>query len=136
MTQPWPIRRRWNADLKLGLGGLQDYLEAANEPGESGSDRRMPSETSDGSVKIKYPVERSEDGQWARTPLFELPNRVQQHEFLNELKKPNVPIGVDTNAYFLAPTSEKMKDRLRCHETNFRKAGSFSFSATVACDCR
>ena len=79
-----------------------------------------------GAVLIKEPRERPEDGgEWVKTPLFEQPDRVQQHEFLNELKRPHVPFGVALDAYLLAPEGQDpaMKDRLACHENNFKKAG-------------
>lgn len=119
----FPFVRKWNAELPLGTGGFPAYLKAVKQPGESGSDVRMPNETTDDAVKIKFPKEIPEDGSWWKSPLFEQTTRVPQHEFLQEQKNPHKPFGVDVNAYLMAPIDDKMRDRLRHHETNFRKAG-------------
>jgi len=88
---------------------------------------RMPNEVHDGTdaVKIREPEERPDDGEWVRTPLDPHPERVQPHEFTNELRHGRPPRGVDVTAYLLAPEGQdpEMQERLRCLETNFRKAG-------------
>mmetsp|Transcript_35183 Transcript_35183/g.45362 ORF Transcript_35183/g.45362 Transcript_35183/m.45362 type:complete len:537 (-) Transcript_35183:43-1653(-) len=121
--QPFPIRRRWNADIRLGIGGYDEYLKAVNQPGEAHDDLRMPNEMSDGSVKVKELEEIPDDANWWEAPLFPQPTRVQDHEFINEMRHPQTPFSVDMNAYMLAPINEEMKERLEHHENNFRKAG-------------
>eukprot|EP00614_Pseudopedinella_elastica_P010253 CAMPEP_0172595754 /NCGR_PEP_ID=MMETSP1068-20121228/15387_1 /TAXON_ID=35684 /ORGANISM="Pseudopedinella elastica, Strain CCMP716" /LENGTH=545 /DNA_ID=CAMNT_0013394425 /DNA_START=189 /DNA_END=1826 /DNA_ORIENTATION=- len=123
MMEPFPIRRRWNADIRLGMGGYEEYVAAAQQPGEASDDVRMPHEDEDGCVRITEPEDKPEEGVWSRTPLYEELQRVQTHEFENELKHPHTPFGVDLSAYLLAPTTEAFKERLRHHETLFRKAG-------------
>jgi hypothetical protein len=121
--KPYPLSRRWNASIILGIGGYDEYVKAVKQPGEADEDSRMPHEMSDGSVKIKELVPIPDDGEWWRPSLFPLPNRVQDHEFQNEMRNPKTPFAVDMHAYLLAPIDNKMKDRLLCHEQNFRKAG-------------
>jgi len=125
--QPFPLRRRWNANIILGAGGYDAYVEAVNQPGEAPDDMRMPNETKDGigggAVKIKPWKDRPEDGEWCKSSLFPQTERVQSHEFLNELKHPVAPFAVDMSAYLLAPTSNAFRDRIMTHEQLFRKAG-------------
>jgi hypothetical protein len=117
------LKRRWNASLRLGAGGYDEYVTAVNQPGEAPNDLRMPNVTSDGAVKVKELDDCPDDGILTSTPLFEFPERVQQHEFVDELKRNKIPFGIDPAAYLFAPIDDKMQNRLRCHETNFRKAG-------------
>jgi hypothetical protein len=125
--QPFPLRRRWNANIILGAGGYDAFVEAVNQPGEAPDDMRMPNETKDGieggAVKIKAWEDRPKDGEWCKSPLFPQTERVQSHEFLNELKAPVNPFAVDMQAYLLAPISNAFRDRTMLHEQLFRKAG-------------
>jgi hypothetical protein len=124
---PFPLRRRWNANIILGVGGYDDYVDAVGQPGEAPDDLRMPNETKDGigggAVKIKRWKDRPEDGEWCKSPLFPQTQRVQSHEFVNELRHPVTPLLVDMQAYLLAPISIALRDRIMLHEQLFRKAG-------------
>lgn len=52
-SKPYPLSRRWNASISLGIGGYDDYVKAVKQPGEAEEDARMPHEMTDGSVSIK-----------------------------------------------------------------------------------
>ena len=132
--KPFPMERRWNATLPLGMKGQHDYLEASAQPGEVDDDYRMPAATQDGAVRVLPTKDKPLEGSWVETPLCEHQSttdaagnlqRIQLHDFDSELKNPHVPIFVDMHAYLLAPmvNDPKGKKSLRCQESNFRKAG-------------
>ena len=125
IDQPFPLRRRWNATIRLGVGAYDDYVRAAKQPGEAPDSMRMPNELDDGTgaTHIKESEPRPEDGgQAVNTPLWELPDRVQQHEFVEDLKKGKPPFGVAMDAYLLAPEGQgpEMKERYALSPYNKR----------------
>ena len=133
LRKPFPLNRRWNATLPLGLRGEAVYLEASRQPGEIDDDFRMPAPTDDGAVAVLPTKDKPEEGSWVPTPLCENQaimdadgnlERIQLHDFSAELKRLHTPVCVDMRAYLQAPSvlDPKQKEVLRRQEENFRKA--------------